>query len=381
MNSHDSHEHDKLSPGESKFRTARFDEGDVLAFVEGQLDAARADEMRAALDRHPEVRVMVDAMRTQRRILASFGDEQAPRELMGRVGDALKAAPETIVIARQPGVVHVRPNPLRIFVESRIGRRMAAAAALLLVAGIGIMLIGRVIERTPIGETRSGFDVPLAMNETPATPTTSTAMTSVVDDQNAADQPALAKDLIEDSAAGPTDVPVLAAAQPITPERAAELALEGRLALRVIGQDDRAASALARIAEQSDGSGTWRVRADVPRSIVAALAPRPTPVDVERGPALADDDGSGNAFLIERSNDQTPPVVYLLESAATPEALAGALEALSARVHAPVEFVELDSPIETPAVVDARSVLWWNTPIDEWGVRIAVPVIVERSDR
>ena len=109
-------------------------------------------------------------------------------------------------------------------------------------------------------------------------------------------------------------------------------------------------------------------------------APAKRRVEIERGPALADDDGHGNDFLVERTNDETPPDVYLLESAATPDALAGALEALSARAHAPVEFMELDESVETPAVIDANSVLWWQTPIEEWGVRVSVPVIVERTD-
>ena len=115
----------------------------------------------------------------------------------------------------------------------------------------------------------------------------------------------------------------------------------------------------------------------MPPVIAAALAPSPR-AEIDRRPILADDGDAPQPTPIEFERSAPPPDVYLLESAGTGDALAGALGALSARARAPAEFIELDEPIATPDVIDADTVLWWQTPIESWGTRVAVPVIVEQ---
>ena len=357
-------------------RRARFDEGDLLAFVEGELDAGRTTEMEAALARNPDVAALVEGMRRDREVLLSIEDEPAPPDLLERVGLALESergssAPQPEFIAVQPGVVRVRPSPMRVFLGSRRGRQLAAAAGLLLATGVVGMIAASVISRISIGSTRTPTPGAIArgIDDTPP----------IVDD---APEPEVIAAHEGDKPTPVTEEPpteAVAVAEPMTPERAAALLAEGRLA--VVIPDVRAggvAASLARLAEGSDGSGRWRVRGDVPRELAAALLPA-TRHEIETGPGapvIAGEDELPTPAFETRTRRGGEASLFLLETPAKLGALSEALEALAGRIGVTPELIELDEPVAAPpSPPDARSVFWWTRPIDEWD-RAVVPVVV-----
>jgi len=359
-------------------RRARFDEGDLLAFVEGELDAARSAEMEAALARNPDVAALVEGMRRDREVLMALGDEAAPAELMERVGRTLegeRAGAEPEFIAVQPSVVRVRPSPLRVFFGSRRGRQLAMAAGLLLATGVVGMIAASIISRVPIGSTRTPTPIPLARGPERATEQEREYVTEQLEQTRDFVAP-----LAEGTARGvePRE-PGVVGTEPMTQERAAALLAEGRLA--VVIPDGRAggvSAALARLAEGSDGSGRWRVRADVPHELAAALLPatRPTIEQPQHAPIVAGGESLPAPKFETRVRRGAEASVFLLDTPADEEALREALDALSGRIGSTPELIELDEPVGVPPPPpDARTVFWWTRPIDEWD-RAVVPVVV-----
>ena len=211
----------------------------------------------------------------------------------------------------------------------------------------------------------------------------------------------------------------------VNADRAAELALEGRLAFRLTThRPDRTAPALDRMvyAEPRRGSD-WQVvsaadaaqQSDAPEdmtqqrrlaqlSLLIVDAPgtgpnskaptatpgllatrRPLPSRFELRPqqdeqerlgrdrASGDLDPSGETARHLASGGSA---VYLLKAAPDADSIEAARSALDRPSWAKVELIELDAPIRWPTPPTPSDALWWTAPPETWRTPATIPLLV-----
>lgn len=228
-----------------------FHEGELLAYVEGELPAARQGELAAFLESRPELRRTLNGMRRDRLILGEVGEAVAPE---GLLDEALAVIEREALFGGEGGVADPAPIPT---VKSRPSLRFQAfamAAGFLLVAGgasYWISLLVKPVPALPAGPSQVAVADPEPTLDKPrialATPTPPTPVTSEIDvpmippgnDTEPAAEPVVADASVSNdetssgadrpSGIGSRSYPVAT----ILPERAVELALEGRLAIRL----------------------------------------------------------------------------------------------------------------------------------------------------
>jgi hypothetical protein len=172
-------------------------------------------------------------------------------------------------------------------------------------------------------------------------------------------------------------------------ERAAELAAEGRLAIRVVTSDTRGLAAFeqAGAAALNSPNRPWRVSKQVPAQIVAnvlpSVLPRSSGLDDPRMLAaemVAPMAGLAmHPFLATTSPDNAFSRVrasYLVSVPATETGLDLLRTALRTRLKGAVEFFELAEPIAAPSVDTPRDLLWWTQSPAQWTPRATVPTVV-----
>ncbi|MBL8763295.1 MAG: hypothetical protein JNM07_03375 [Phycisphaerae bacterium] len=114
-------------------RTPRqFDESELLALVEGELDIARAARLLAELDADPDMKRRIHGMQADRAALRELGSIRAPRDL---VAGAMDAAEREQLIGDDLSEVETIsfPRPARAGFQPM--RMLALAASLALIAG------------------------------------------------------------------------------------------------------------------------------------------------------------------------------------------------------------------------------------------------------
>lgn len=195
-------------------------------------------------------------------------------------------------------------------------------------------------------------------------------------------------------ASGAEAATALASAAPSEPEwfvdadRAAALAWEGRVAIRVRTAD--AARTLERLAALSGDRGlrspAWRLSGSVGAEAEAAVRVALGPVERPRvmDPAvLASDaaDGVRSVFEAPPARAEERPVL-LADARAEASALASLLAALSQDGRQRAVFEALPTAHGLAPPTDASVVLWWTEPAERWGqARVWVPVVIEAVER
>jgi hypothetical protein len=199
-------------------------------------------------------------------------------------------------------------------------------------------------------------------------------------------------------AATETPDPAQADAHPEMPEnpaptmtlaRAADLAREGRLVIRVRSSElDRTLLRLGRMTREPRSA--WRLGEDAPGPVVAGLqSEQPRMVDpaIEPLTYFWTDPGLPGSPLIPIPGIELPrvepqrvlPTVFLAQVRADDTSLKGLLAALDATTAHSAIFEETAAPIAgAPPSLDPDAVLWWKLDPGAWRPWAAVPVVVER---
>jgi hypothetical protein len=375
-------------------------EADLLDWVEQSLPTRRLAEVHAALRTNPPLAARLEEMRVDRAAVAAIGLSTAPATLMDAVEQALE---RHLLVGLSSGEPLSDRPPVSIFTPSRrdpfrlgsfrgdaVGRRLALAATLLLVAG-GATIVAVLAMRLAATSTPPTF--PIAIN----TPDDSTkglkgpAETGeahpVIDGSpvELAEAP-----VIDSDAALRTEA--LADAGPAEPTislaRAVELAREGRLVVRIRSGDvDRTLLRFGRMADRPRQA--WRLTEDAPTAIVAGLQTEPPRLVDPRIEPVILSDWSGipgldtpmfpfpamapPRFEIER----VIPTVFLAQVRTDEASLRGMIAALNATSIHSAALEESPTPLAMPAPsLDADAILWWTQAPQGWRPWAQVPVVV-----
>lgn len=404
------------------------DERDLVDLIEGQIDADRRHDLETMLIKRPELRRLVEAMRHDRAVTRAMPDEFCHLDVAAGVRDVLER--EALLGAAQAAVENefdeYTPAPIAISTRRSGARQFALAAGLLLLLGGGAFLAWPYINKpsgngggglngnTPIAlndskkdaasharhgpsatsgsegtgptiaanaeESREEMAAP-AMAETPAIPGPIAANEEIASNgarsktkDGAPGEIGASALALNDTEAGelvgpviPTDLAMARAAEtPIDEARAAELAQEGRLLVRVQG----ASAAYVLSTSASRGSlGSHRVDRVEPSELAS--------------PVLAQVfEGATTPEQIMWASDHAIPVYdrqvvgpegYVVEFAATAQGLAKLREELGGRVT----FEELPEDAGLRPRIDPDAVLWWTLPPSSWAPRVAAPIILE----
>lgn len=397
------------------------DERDLVDLIEGQVDAERRHDLETMLIKRPELRRLVESMRHDRAALRAMPDEFCHLDIAASVRDVL----EREALLGAAAAAEYAPAPImiggRLDRGSRFGaRQFAFAAGLLLLVGGGVFFAWPLLNKpTPAGPNGN---TPIAMSDannkhdaagsesrkspaiatsteksrdeaggvtpdvarpgalalnTEGNPETGTRskpkeygesepiVSELTNNDSGAEPVAAAGELVGPEL--PTDVALARAIEtPIDENRAAELALQGRLLVRVQGSS--AAYVLSTSATRGS-LGAHRVDRVEPNELAS--------------PVLAQVfEGTTTPEQIVWAADHAMPVYerevvgpegYVVEFAATPQGLAKLREELGGRVM----FEELAEDAGLRPRIDPDAVLWWTLPPSSWAPRVAAPIILE----
>lgn len=186
-----------------------------------------------------------------------------------------------------------------------------------------------------------------------------------------------------------------AAPLPIDAVRAAALAREGRLLLRV---GPARTDAVERLAAKDR---SWRITRSVPPPMQEAVA-RAASVRSRLSPTVMADARGGETARAQRQaraveglapligpgaahsfmaapSASLVPAAYICETDPSAAALDAVKAALESRLKAEVAFEELSEALPPPAPETAADVLWWTRAPAKWPAKSAVPVLVDRK--
>jgi hypothetical protein len=404
------------------------DEADLLAWVEGEpLPRDKEAAVRRAMIDDQGLARRLEGMRADRAALRSLTAVSAPASLMASVEAALQPVLERQMllglregqpIEDHPPISIVRPMRRSIaqtFFADRMGRRLAMAAGLLLIVG-GTAYLGttylsgktapRPINTLAVTKPRTDSAPPSA--STPAALTDAapakTGETAAPTAARVAERDAA----VEQAKTEPDEGMTIANAEPPAPEyspadmgpflpaldgaRAAELAQDGRLVIRLKSVDPTVTSNPGRIAERLRSGDGWRLGDDPSPALLtliappAAPAPEAEPVPVPELPTVAQTDPEqpqpvyGPPGPPSDWHPLPPTTVYLVQArldGATLEALRSAL----AGSYGEAVYEEQAEPLpqEGPGAVNPASVVWWASGPSGWARWANVPVVVDTA--
>ncbi|NUQ53534.1 MAG: hypothetical protein HUU19_12660 [Phycisphaerales bacterium] len=405
------------------------DERDLADLIEGQLDTDRRHDLETMLIKRPELRRLVEAMRHDRAVTRAMPDEFCQVDVAAGVRDVLEreALLGAAQAAVENEFDEYAPAPIAISTRRSASRQFALAAGLLLLVGGGAFLAWPYINKP--GGNRGGGpngNTPIAINdstkdaasrarqgpsaasgsegtgptiaanaeksreEAPApapvdTPAIPGPIAANVEDTSNGGARAAAKEgtpgeiaasalALNDTEIGEPVGPVIPAElvlaraiePPIDEARAAELAQEGRLLVRVQG----ASAAYVLSTSASRGAlGSHRVDRVEPSELASPVLARVF-------------EGATTPEQIMWASDHAIPVYdrevvgpegYVVEFAATAQSLAKLREELGGRVM----FEELPEDAGLRPRIDPDAVLWWTLPPSSWAPRVAAPIILE----
>lgn len=347
------------------------DEAALLAYLEGELPAEPARRVALALAREPAWRDRLAELAADRRALVALPQEQAPEDLMARVAEQLER--ELLIglgqgESAQAGPLRAVKTPplairmggrvrgwLRPLIDEPLGRKLALAAGLLLMAGgvgyLGIRELGNPGPGTPgIEPSRP---LALAQPEIDAAPADAGAIATL-----AAAEPA------------PEIVP-------LTADTGVPLLADRRLGIRLVAQDP--ARAEAWVAGLSSTAGRYASRGAAPSLALALGDGAAAGRSAALARSMAQPEAARSLEAIAPDAGPAAQAPVLIEFELDGATLASFVRAAEREAGVRVELFELGpeaaSLLEAPAG-GIDDLLWWNAGPEHWTPRRIAPVVI-----
>jgi len=372
----------------------------LLAVIDGEpLGPADQARLEAGLAADPELASWIKDAQRDRDRLRALARLEADRAPEGIALDALAEAERAVLLGGSTGGVPRSARRLRITPV-----RFVAAAALIILTSaasiVGLIITGPVRNLPPGGSTPPGPTLAHAPAEPSATPESpETALTQAPGalrglaapvDSDAGARAALSR-VDTETAVAPARAEhaqrqtMADAAPPVVPAPINPTgALTYRLIRSVKAGPDRAVSPEKAAALALQGRLMIVARATTPAEVEAALLASP-PVDADPGSL------PGWAILWRPITDLAPaagdaqpldpdgPRLLLTDIVSSPAVLTRALASIRgvAGKDAGAWLQEIDRPIRlTPRAVES-DLRWWRRPAETWAPRVTVPVLIE----
>lgn len=365
----------------------------LLDWAEGRISPEKAAELAARSGRAGLSERMAQ-MQADRATLRSLPILKAPPQLLERTLAALERDSLIGIAAGTPIDDHP-PISMAEYKARHGGKslrrawpmRLAMAAGFtLLVGGAGFLAVQTFAPRSgsrtgPIAMHPGGTEAGAELFDAAEAPNAKVSSLSTPTD---APTPTLAADTASEAAPLPIDA-----------VRAAALAREGRLLLRV---GPARTDAVERLAAKDR---SWRITRSVPPPMQEAVARAasdrsrlsPTVMADARGGETARAQrqaraveglapligpGAAHSFMAAPSASLVP-AAYICETDTSAAALDAVKAALESRLKAEVSFEELSEALPPPAPETAADVLWWTRAPAKWSAKSAVPVLIDRK--
>lgn len=386
---------------------AGLSEADLLAWVEGgplQRDVAAA--VARALDSDPGLARLLGSMKGDRAAILALADERAPdglvdaamaiaepalerRMLLGMESSAPARGGTPVSIVQPP-----RRSVLEVIFADRVGRRFAAAAGLLLVAGGATWFVTSTLTRGGLSRPPEVRIADAGTQERPpevvAPPTALESEEPGIELAMGPPPPPLETEALKQAselrAAMAETVPATTA--PMATARALDLARGRRLVIRVTGTSLEQGSARMQslAVAHARPESAWRVSGEAPPRVAALFTPRPTqwPMDVPASDpaALASrSDPTGAALPPAAPVHVTPPPpprcrVFTVESRLDESALDAILASLSGDGLSAAFAEATDAVPESAPGMTAAALLWWTQAPASWAPWGTIPVVI-----
>jgi hypothetical protein len=389
-------------------------EDQLADWVDGSLSDLQVQALVDASGRSDLSQRMAQ-MQRHKVLLATTLPERAPRDLHDRVlaaleRDMLLGAVEaerssaTETPAPQLKLTGDGPTPAQRTNAARWMPRMAMAAGLLLVVGGVSFFVMKAISlssRPLVKDQIAGVTRPAPTNPADVASGTQIAAAEKTEQADTLAEASPAATSVADatlatasSAAKQSANQILAAEPRIDPkgvplDRAAQLASEGRLAIRVVTEDTRGLASFeqAGAAPLNSPNRPWRVTKQVPAQIVASVLPSvlPRASGLDDPRVLAADmvvPMAGLAMHPLLASTQVDPTFsrvrasYLVSVPASEAGLDVLRNALRSRLKGAVEFFELPEAVQAPSADTPRDLLWWTQSPTHWTPRATVPTVI-----
>lgn len=392
-------------------------ETDLIDMVDGTVPAEREWVVIDALQTWPALALLVKQLRMDRLGLSALADapETAPANMMEAIEARLdrqalselvheaEEASAPIAISRvQPIGSGTGRGVIRLIAESVWARRLATAASITIVGGLGVLGVRELLRQWP----RLPGTVPVATGNGGNAPAPALAPKIEVADAGEAPAPPIDRPSGPDLAAAPAPSDATPTAgeddRPLTAAEALALAREGRLVVTV--RTTKLEGTLKQLESMSRASAStdmrWRSQdlSNLPSELAMLAVPLPDPaldprppmdptfVGPERPPAMASDGAGSPGVLLP----QTRPEGLAFEPAhvrvrairtvrmnAEVQRLEDLLSDLNVSKDAVAKFRALPTPIEDRPSLDPESVLWWVSGSDGWTRKLTLPIVVE----
>jgi hypothetical protein len=366
-------------------------EADVIDLVDGVLSREREALVLTALRQHPELGLLAKQFRADRSMVAGLGEVRAPGGMAEGIESRLEAAalrdlasqsrevPRPIPISQ----VQIRePSVLRLLLDSPWTRRLATAASLAIVVGLGAFAIRGVINSLPGKQLAHKDPAPNPAPEiAPPTPAPVVEIAVKPSDTTELTTPTVIAAIPEPTSEALTDAV------------AARLASEGRLAITV--RATIAAPALKRLETLARArDNNWRaIPLDAPAQYALLMSPqvdaapiKPTPSSPDPITIASSEPTKPAPVASPTSASPTFPALHpVVKAIYTVDLTPGEqpFEALIRSINdalpegARVTLRVLPQPVAAPVAFDPDSVLWWTSPSGKWSKRSRVPVVIE----
>lgn len=363
-------------------------EDDVIDLVDGQLPKDREQVILAAIKAEPRLGALVKQLREDRTLFEGSSDLKAPPGLALAIEAKLEAAAMRDLASAESAIEQpipvssiepVEPGILRLLMESAWPRRLAMAASVAIVVGIGALGLREAVRSGAIAwpdAPKVAVRPPVVNPDVPANP----------------EQPApveIAANPNNPSVAEVNPAPAPEARPTMTLAKAVELAREGRLVLTIRAVNAQPAIArLDTLARTAGREGGWQgldVNA-LPAQYAALRAPslevpglRPLPTE----PVVIAADAQPNAPLVGPRPAHTPVAVVKAIYAVELDVRERTLESLLASITDGMDgsvlaaFREAPPMPEPEIALDPEHVLWWTTSPAAWVKKHAVPIVIE----
>lgn len=365
-------------------------EADLIDLADGVLSREREGVVLTALKQHPEMGLLAKQFRADRSTVAALTEVRAPAGLAEGIEARLTAAAlrdlasQSHETPRPIRISHVQlrePSVLRLLMDSPWTRRLATAASLAIVVGLGALGIRAVFNALP-GKA-------VAHKDTNANPVPEVVPAPTPPTEIAAKP-------VEQT---PDVVPTVIAAAPqpkveeLTPAVAARLAAEGRVAITV--RTTASGPALKRLESlaRARDMGWHTIALEAAAQYASLMTPDMDPVPTLSTPNTPAPTAIAGTQTTPKSNLPVPPTltpvlpalrpvvkaIYTVDLTPGEQPLESLLRSITDTLPegATITLRTLPQPIAAPVSLDPESVLWWSSPAGKWSKRGRVPVVVE----